>query len=78
MIRLRRAGMLAQALSDAPNEHRDLDRLLAGYGKAAAAFDEMLAPDGSVRPHWRGFVDGFAGMGPEGRAAAAESTRRLL
>ena len=70
--------MLAQALSDAPNEHRDLDRLLAGYGKAAAAFDEMLAPDGSVRPHWRGFVDGFAAMGPEGRAAAAESTRRLL
>ena len=52
--------------------------LLAGYGAAAAAFDEMLAPDGSVRPHWRGFVDGFAAMGPEGRAAAAESTRRLL
>ena len=31
-----------------------------------------------MRPHWRGFVDGFAAMGEEGRAAAADSTRRLL
>ena len=42
------------------------------------AYDEMLAADGSVRPHWRAFVDGFAGLGTDGRAAAGESTRRLL
>ncbi len=53
-------------------------RLLAGYAASAAPFDEMLAADGTVRPHWRRFVDGFAALGAEGRAAAAESTRRLL
>lgn len=53
-------------------------QLLAGYAAAAAPFDEMLAPDGTVRPHWQRFVEGFAALGPDGRAAAAESTRRLL
>ena len=38
----------------------------------------MLAPDGEIRPHWRSFVDGFVAMGSAGRAAAGESTRRLL
>ena len=65
-------------MSDAPNESPDLDRLLAGYAAAAAPFDEMLARDGSIRPHWRAFADGFAAMGAEGRTAAGESLRRLL
>ena len=70
--------VVARPLPDAPHEAPELDRLLAGYRADAAAFDEMLAPDGTVRPHWRGFVERFAALGPEGRAAAAESTRRLL
>ena len=65
-------------LSDAPNESLDLDQLLAGYAAAAAPFDEMLAGDGTVRPHWRPFIRGFAALGADGRAAATESTRRLL
>ena len=69
---------LVHNVSDAPNERPELDRLLAGYGAAAAGFDEMLAADGTVRPHWRAFVDRFAAMGAEGRTAAGESTRRLL
>lgn len=52
--------------------------LLAGYAEAASPFDEILASDGSVRPHWRCFVAGFAGLGAEGRQAAAGSTQRLL
>jgi uncharacterized circularly permuted ATP-grasp superfamily protein/uncharacterized alpha-E superfamily protein len=74
----RRASLLVPLLSDAPNEPFDLDTLLAGYAAAAATFDEMLAGDGTIRPHWRTFVDGFAALGPEGRAAAGESTRQLL
>ena len=66
------------ALSDAPNRHSDLEPLLAGYSAAAAGYDELLSADGGVRPHWRTFIDGFAALGGEGRAAAAESTRRLL
>ena len=72
------AALRIDTLSDAPNEWSELDRLLAGYREAAAGYDEMLGADGLVRPHWRGFVDGFAALGPEGRTAAAESTRRRL
>ena len=54
------------------------DRLLYGYAAARAPYDEMLASDGSVRPHWRVFMEGFADLGTDGRAAAGESTRRLL
>ena len=65
-------------MSDAPNKPADLDRLLTGYRSAAAGYDEMLAPEGSIRPHWRGFVEGFSALGAEGRAATAEGTRRRL
>ena len=78
MIRTARMRQLARAVSDAPNERPELDRLLAGYADAAAGFDEMLAPDQTVRPHWTAFVDRFAAMGADGRTAAGESTRRLL
>jgi uncharacterized circularly permuted ATP-grasp superfamily protein/uncharacterized alpha-E superfamily protein len=67
--------MLPATPTTAPTE---LDRLLAGYARGAAPYDEMLAADGAVRPHWRRFVEGFAGLGPEGRWAAADSTRRSL
>ena len=56
----------------------ELRHLLAGYAERAAVYDEMLAPDGTVRAHWRTFVEGFARLGADGRAAAADSTRRLL
>jgi uncharacterized circularly permuted ATP-grasp superfamily protein/uncharacterized alpha-E superfamily protein len=55
------------------------DRLLVGYARAATdGFDEMLAADGTIRPHWQLFVQGFAGLGATGREAAEESTRRHL
>jgi uncharacterized circularly permuted ATP-grasp superfamily protein/uncharacterized alpha-E superfamily protein len=52
----------------------------AAYGAAAgrAAYDEMLDRHGRVRPSWRRFVEGFEALGPAGRAAAAEATRRHL
>ena len=63
---------------DQADTRSGLDRLLAGYAARAARYDEMLAPDGSIRPHWRSFVNGFAKLGEDGRLAAADSTRRLL
>jgi uncharacterized circularly permuted ATP-grasp superfamily protein/uncharacterized alpha-E superfamily protein len=56
----------------------DRHRLLEGYAAAAAPFDEMMATDGSIRPHWQRFVEGFTALGPEGRSAATDSTGRLL
>ena len=37
----------------------------------------MLAPDGTVRTHWRGFVEGFAGWGRRARSGGRKH-RRLL
>jgi uncharacterized circularly permuted ATP-grasp superfamily protein/uncharacterized alpha-E superfamily protein len=51
---------------------------LAAYGRAITGHDEMLAADGSIRPHWRRFVEGWAALGPDGWRTAADSTRRLL
>jgi uncharacterized circularly permuted ATP-grasp superfamily protein/uncharacterized alpha-E superfamily protein len=55
-----------------------LEPLLAAYAKRLDGYDEMLAPDGSVRPHWQRFVEGWAAMGRSGWQTAADSTRRLL
>lgn len=68
-------------MADAPTEAAHAippPALLKDYAAAAASFDEMLERDGSVRPHWRRFVAGFAALGSRGREAAAESTQRLL
>lgn len=61
------------APTDPPN---DREALLRDYPRRG--FDEMLAPDGSVRPAWRAFLDGLSALGRAGREAAAESTRRSL
>jgi uncharacterized circularly permuted ATP-grasp superfamily protein/uncharacterized alpha-E superfamily protein len=55
-----------------------LESQLAAYARSLSGYDEMLAADGSIRPHWRHFVEGWAALGPEGWRAAADSTRRLL
>jgi len=52
--------------------------LLAGYTPTAGVYDEMIAPDGSLRPHWRGFVDGVSTMTPEARQQAVEVAMRML
>ncbi len=51
---------------------------LARYATRLHGHDEMLTADGVVRPHWQRFAAGWAALGPAGRHAAAESTRRLL
>ncbi|MFO1039329.1 MAG: circularly permuted type 2 ATP-grasp protein [Geminicoccaceae bacterium] len=71
------APAIARPRTTAADEDQ-LAALLSGYGQDAGRYDEMLAPDGSLRPHWRSFVEGFAALGPEGREAAADSTKRSL
>lgn len=51
---------------------------LAAYVRALTGYDEMVAADGSIRPHWRQFVAGWTALGGAGRRAVADSTRRLL
>ncbi|MCB1370430.1 MAG: circularly permuted type 2 ATP-grasp protein, partial [Rhodobacteraceae bacterium] len=43
-------------------------RLLEGYRPPPGIADELLDPEGKIRPAWRGFIQHFAGLGPEERA----------
>lgn len=54
--------------------------LVRAYAAMAgrAGHDELIDARGRVRSHWRRFTDGFQALGPGGREAAAEATRRNL
>ncbi|MGE0024199.1 MAG: circularly permuted type 2 ATP-grasp protein [Hyphomicrobium sp.] len=52
--------------------------LLAGYGREPGVFDEMVDQDGSVRPHWRPFVDRLAAEAPGTLAQRFEAADRYL
>jgi uncharacterized circularly permuted ATP-grasp superfamily protein/uncharacterized alpha-E superfamily protein len=64
-------------LIDAASD-RMTDPMVAGYRPPADTYDEMLAADGTLRPHWRTFIDGLTAMGGEGRMHAAETATRML
>src|SRR5215813_50672 len=42
-----------------------LDRLLSGYRPLPGIFDEMMDPQGRVRPHWRPLLTMLASLGTE-------------
>ena len=72
------AGRVLEA--DAP-DHRggpEAAAQLATYARELGGYDEMLAADGSVRPHWQAFMRQWGEIGPAGWQAATDSTRRLL
>lgn len=48
------------------------------YRPAPGVWDEMFAPDGSVRPHWQSFSRMLAHLGPQGMEANADTIARLL
>jgi len=54
------------------------DLLTSSYRPASGGFDEMLAPDGQLRPHWHQFIDGLTAMGSDGRAHAVETALRMV
>jgi uncharacterized circularly permuted ATP-grasp superfamily protein/uncharacterized alpha-E superfamily protein len=47
-----------------------LEALLDGYRPAAGAYDELLGPDGALRPGWHPLVERLAGMGEDERRRA--------
>ena len=52
-----------------------------GFAQAYAsgeAFDEMVEPDGSLRPHWRMFVSMLDDLGPEEIARRWTEAKRLI
>lgn len=55
-----------------------LDAILSGYGHAPGGFDEMLAPDGGIRPHYRPLIEALAAMSSADRAGRFRSARQYL
>jgi len=55
---------------------------LLGYqlrlGSRGMPFDEMVGPDGSVRPHWRDVAGFFARLGPEEITRRWNQARKIL
>jgi uncharacterized circularly permuted ATP-grasp superfamily protein/uncharacterized alpha-E superfamily protein len=48
------------------------------YGPPPTVHDEMVARDGSVRPHWAGFLDQLGALGGEEMTTRWEKARDLL
>jgi uncharacterized circularly permuted ATP-grasp superfamily protein/uncharacterized alpha-E superfamily protein len=61
-----RAGAPRETTERAPR--RRLEDWAAGYAPLPGAPDELLAPDGSVRPHWRKFMAGLGRIEPDDMA----------
>lgn len=52
--------------------------VIAPYTRDASRFDELLAADGMVRPHWQALVDHLQTVGPEATRRGVELARRLI
>jgi uncharacterized circularly permuted ATP-grasp superfamily protein/uncharacterized alpha-E superfamily protein len=51
---------------------------LRTYTPDLQRYDELLSPDGSIRPHWRTLVDRLEQAGPDTVRRAVELARRLI
>jgi uncharacterized circularly permuted ATP-grasp superfamily protein/uncharacterized alpha-E superfamily protein len=50
----------------------------ARYSAGAVSADEMIEPDGSLRPHWKMFVSQLDDLGPDELPRRWEQARRLI
>jgi uncharacterized circularly permuted ATP-grasp superfamily protein/uncharacterized alpha-E superfamily protein len=50
----------------------------ARYAADGHRFDEMVDPQGAIRPHWQPFTRRFGGFAPREQAQRAEKLRRLV
>ena len=48
------------------------------YQPTEGFYDEMVAPDGSLRPHWRPLIESLEKMGEAGFARRWQEGRRLI
>src|SRR5215470_14434359 len=53
-------------------------RLLDGYQAGAGVYDEMVAPDAALRPHYEGFTRSLEALGRTELASRWENAKRTL
>ena len=56
----------------------DLSGLLSGYGSAVTGYDELVAPDGSIRPHWQPLIAFLDKQGAAKSHATSERIQRRI
>ncbi len=64
--------------SDTLPPPRDSGDLLASYTHRPDAYDEMVGPDGAVRPLWQGLFDHFRTYSVQDRVSAHDTAARML
>lgn len=52
--------------------------LVAAYAPASRAFDELMTPQGAIRPHWQSLVNQLSNLSAEDRVSAHDSAARKL
>ena len=62
----------------ATGETEVLAALLSGYRPLPGHYDELLAADGSIRPHWRTPIQLLGGIGEAERQQALDTVQRTL
>ncbi len=67
--------MKTSLLPDSPNSFMSSH---AHYPPQPDTFDELVGQDGSVRPHWQEFLQGFTALDPNERRLAQETAERML
>ena len=63
---------------DAADATVTLESLLATYAPDAASFDELVGPEGALRPVWRPVMEAFARLSKVERRELGETAERLL
>ncbi|HEX2677972.1 MAG TPA: circularly permuted type 2 ATP-grasp protein [Polyangiales bacterium] len=51
---------------------------LAGYVASTSGYDELMAADGALRPHWSRFAQALAGLGPNDVTRGWDAAQRQL
>ena len=64
--------------NDASDATVTLESLLSTYAPDAASFDELVGPEGELRPVWRPVMEAFARMSKPERKELGETAERLL
>ena len=54
------------------------ERLLSGYHRSAGAFDELLAAEGDIFPHYQKLVGELEDFGPAELTRRAEASQRFV
>ena len=69
---------MARPVTLTGNSEARQTELLSAYRPQPGVYDEMIAKDGSIRPHWRDYVEGFAAFSPDELLSRQAARDRLL